>query len=140
MLQAASQTMSESAEKTKLVAVTMITSLDQQQLKLMGIQLSSKEYVQQLADIALQAKMDGVVCSAHEVQALRNKWGHEPIIVTPGIRMPSDNHNDQSRVAKPHQARQWGANYIVIGRPITQAKDPVSAINQYLSNWSSSSS
>ena len=138
MLHAAHKAIEGENHKTKLVAVTMLTSLDQKQLQLMGIQQSSGNYVMQLVDIALQADVDGIVCSAHETQAIRNKWGHDPIIVTPGIRLSEDEKDDQSRVANPQQARSFGSNYFVVGRPITRAKDPVSTINQYLANWSSS--
>ncbi len=138
MLQAAYDAICMQGHKTKLVAVTMLTSMDQQQLGLMGVQLSSQEYVLQLANTALQSKMDGVVCSVHEASAIRNEWGRQPIVVTPGIRLSDDSNNDQSRIANPQQARHSGANYIVVGRPITQAKDPILAINQYRTNWNSS--
>lgn len=140
MLQAAHDAMSKNTHTTKLIAVTVLTSSDQQQLNSIGIRQAPKEYVLQLANVALQAEMDGIVCSVHEAQSVRSKWGVEPVIVTPGMRLPDDNKNDQSRVAAPLQARQCGANYIVVGRPITQAKDPIFSMNQYLANWSSSSS
>ncbi len=140
MLEAARDVMSAESSQTKLIAVTMLTSLDQQQIDMMGIQQSSKDYVLRLVTLALQAKMDGVVCSVHEAQAVRSKWGNVPIIVTPGIRLSDDTNNDQSQVANPQQAQKLGANYIVVGRPITQAKDPIFAINQYLASWSSSNS
>lgn len=138
MLQAAHEAMSKIGHSTKLIAVTVLTSLDQQQLNTIGIQQPSVDQVLQLANVALQAKMDGIVCSVHEAQAVRSKWGAQPIIVTPGIRLQDDNKNDQSRVAAPQQARQSGANFIVVGRPITQAKDPIVAMDQYLAHWSSS--
>ena len=140
MLQAAQEAISKENHKTKLIAVTMLTSLDQQQLHTIGVKHSSDDYVLQLVNIALQAEMDGVVCSVYEAKAVRNKWGQEPTIVTPGIRMSDDNPDDQSRVADPYQARQMGADFIVVGRPITQAKDPIFTIDQYLANWSSSGS
>lgn len=138
MLLAAHEAMSEIGHATKLIAVTVLTSLDQQQLNKIGIQLSSEDHVLQLANVALQAKLDGIVCSVHEAHAVRSKWGAQPIIVTPGIRLQDDNKDDQSRVAAPQQARQSGANFIVVGRPITQAKDPIVAMDQYLAHWSSS--
>ena len=138
MLRAAHDEMSAHACTTKLIAVTVLTSLDQQQLNSMGIQQSSEDYVLQLAELAFQAEMDGIVCSVHEAQSVRGKWGVQPTIVTPGIRLKNENSNDQSRIATPLQARQSGANYIVVGRPITQTKDPVFAIQQYLAHWNSS--
>ena len=140
MLQVARDAMSAENHKTKLVAVTMLTSLDQQQLHAMGVHQSTEEFVLQLVSIAQQANMDGIVCSAHEAEAVRSKWGSVPTIVTPGIRLPDDHNNDQSRVADPQYARQSGSSYIVVGRPITLAQDPVLIINQYLTNWNSSSS
>ncbi len=140
MLQAAHEAMSGSGHTTKLLAVTVLTSLNQQQLNAIGILQHSEDYVLQLANVALQAKLDGIICSVHEARAVRSKWGTQPIIVTPGIRLYDDSVDDQSRVATPLQARQSEANFIVVGRPITQAKDPIVAMDQYLANWSSSSS
>ncbi len=138
MLQAAQEVMSSASQATKLVAVTVLTSMDQQQLNGIGIHKTPHECVLTLAETAIASKMDGLVCSAHEVSAIREKWGDKPTLVTPGIRMQSDQANDQSRVASPQQARQSGANYIVVGRPVTKAEDPVLVINQYLENWFSS--
>lgn len=122
---------------TKLIAVTVLTSLDQQQLHSIGMQPSIEECVIQLVKVALQAKMDGIVCSVHEVQVVRRRWGMRPVIVTPGIRLRDDNKDDQSRIATPQTANESGANYIVVGRPITQAKDPMYAMDQYLTHWAS---
>jgi orotidine-5'-phosphate decarboxylase len=130
--------MSKDSQATKLVAVTVLTSMDQAQLRGMGIQKSPGEYVMTLAELALRAKMHGLVCSVHEVESIREKWGTQPLLVTPGIRMPSDQTHDQKRIASPQQAHQFGANYMVIGRPITRADDPILTMNQYLENWSSS--
>jgi len=134
MLQAAREVMS-SSQSTKLVAVTVLTSMDQRQLNGIGIQQKPAESVMTLAELAITAKMDGMVCSVHEVTRIREKWGGKPMLVTPGIRMQNDQANDQSRIASPQQAHQFGANYIVVGRPITQANDPILALNQYLENW-----
>jgi len=138
MLQAAYEELSKSSHNTKLVAVTVLTSMDHQQLNGIGIQQNPGESVITLAELAMLAKMDGMVCSVHEVEAIRRQWGDQPILVTPGIRMQDDQVNDQSRVATPKLAHQFGTNYMVVGRPITKANDPLLAINQYLKNWSSS--
>jgi orotidine-5'-phosphate decarboxylase len=138
MLQAAYEVMSSSSQVTKLMAVTVLTSMDQRQLNGIGIQQEPAESVMTLAELAITAKMDGMVCSVHEVTKIREKWGNQPILVTPGIRMLNDQANDQSRIATPQQAHHFGANYIVVGRPITQATNPIFALNQYLENWSSS--
>ena len=138
MLQAAYEAMSVSSQATKLVAVTVLTSMDQQQLNGIGVQHTLSKSVMTLAELAMKAKMDGMVCSVHEVNAIRKQWGAQPMLITPGIRMQNDQVNDQSRIATPNKAREFGANYIVVGRPITKASDPLLAINQYLENWSSS--
>ena len=135
MLQAAHDSVSESVDEIKLVAVTVLTSMNQQQLYSVGVQKSVEEHVLQLTGIALQAGMDGVVCSAREVQAVRNTWGEKFTVVTPGVRLQRDGKDDQCRVASPLQARRSGANYMVVGRPITRAKDPDFAIGQYLASW-----
>ena len=138
MLQAAHEAMSESENSIKLAAVTVLTSLGEQQLNSIGVKHSAAEQVLQLADVAMQAHMDGIVCSVHETEPVRDKWGNDPIIVTPGIRMQEDDRDDQSRVATPQRARQSGSTYIVVGRPITQANDPILTMHQYFNNWSSS--
>jgi len=138
MLQAAYEARQSLTDAPELIAVTILTSMEQTQLKRIGIQQSAGESVALLAELALQAQMNGLVCSVHEVGAIREKFGTQPVVVTPGIRMQNDQLNDQSRIATPEQAHQYGANYIVVGRPITQAKDPLLAINQYLESWSSS--
>ena len=137
MLQAAREVISGS-QVTKLVAVTVLTSMNKKQLNGIGIDQSVNETVMTLAEAAIKANMDGMVCSVQEVAAIRKKWGDKPTIVTPGIRLQNDQPHDQSRVASPQQAHNLGANYIVIGRPITRATDPIEAMNQYLESWSSS--
>ena len=137
MLHAAYEAMSTSSQATNLVAVTVLTSIDQQQLNGLGIQQTPSECVMTLAELAVISKMDGMVCSVHEVTKIRERWGSEPTLVTPGIRMQNDLVHDQSRVASPQQARKFGSNYIVVGRPITKSSDPIIAMNQYLKDWSS---
>jgi orotidine-5'-phosphate decarboxylase len=136
MLLAAREVMPSQAQTTKLVAVTILTSMDQSQLAGVGIQKDPGESVMQLAELAIEANMDGMVCSAQEVAAIRGAWGYQPLLVTPGIRMQGDLANDQRRVASPQIARKAGSNYIVVGRPVTSATDPLSVINQYLEDWS----
>ena len=138
MLQAAYEAIPTSSQATKLVAVTVLTSMNQQQLNGIGIEHALDKSVMILAELAMKAKMDGMVSSVHEVSAIRKQWGTQPMLITPGIRMQNDQINDQSRIATPNQARKFGANYIVVGRPITKANDPLLAMNQYLENWISS--
>ncbi len=134
MLTAANNAMSDSSLHTKLVAVTVLTSMDQQQLKQVGVHHTAAQQVNNLADVAKQAGMDGVVCSVHESLAVRELW-QQAFIVTPGIRMPDSKSDDQSRIATPEQARQAGSDCIVVGRPITQAADPVRALDEYFASW-----
>ena len=134
MMRAAYEAMS-SSQSTKLVAVTVLTSMNQQQLNDLDIKQTPGQCVMTLAELATAAKMDGIVCSAHEVKAVRDKWGAQPLLVTPGIRIQNDQAHDQSRIATPKQAHKLGASYIVVGRPITKSNDPISAMNQYLKDW-----
>ena len=138
MLQAAREAMPTSEQTTKLVAVTILTSMDEAQLAGVGIHCSPNDAVMTLADIAMQSDMDGMVCSVQEVENIRMQWGLGPMLVTPGIRMQNDASHDQSRIASPQKARELGSNYIVVGRPITQADDPLLSINQYIADWNSS--
>jgi len=112
---------------TKLIAVTLLTSLDKDDLAEIGLPGQPADIVQRLAHLAHDCGMDGVVCSAQEAVQLRQTLGHSFCLVTPGIR-PVDAHSgDQKRITTPSQAIINGSHYLVIGRPITQAQDPVLA-------------
>jgi orotidine-5'-phosphate decarboxylase len=136
MLLAARDAIPLHSQSIKLVAVTILTSMDQSQLTGVGIQKTPAESVMKLAESAMNSNMDGMVSSAHEVAAIRSTWGEQPLLVTPGIRMQSDSVNDQSRVASPQIARKAGSSFLVVGRPITSSSNPLSVINQYLEDWS----
>ncbi|WP_265563817.1 orotidine-5'-phosphate decarboxylase [Sphingomicrobium arenosum] len=113
---------------TKVVAVTMLTSLDQPDLDRAGIKGTPADYVDRMAELAREAGLDGIVCSGLEVKAMREKWpdGH---LVVPGVRpVGTQESADQKRVVTPHQAMEDGASVLVVGRPITQADDPQAAI------------
>ncbi|TAF77409.1 MAG: orotidine-5'-phosphate decarboxylase [Alphaproteobacteria bacterium] len=110
-----------------IVGVTVLTSMDQQDIHRLGIADSVEDHVQRLALMAQQAGLDGVVCSSHEIEMLRRTLGSDALLVVPGIRPMGSEHGDQKRVMTPQQARTLGANYMVIGRPITHAPDPASA-------------
>jgi orotidine-5'-phosphate decarboxylase len=112
------------AREPLLVAVTLLTSLDQQDLDELGIGRSAAEQVQRLAALAQNSGMDGVVCSAAEVNELRALLRKDFVLVTPGIRPDGDSHHDQKRVMTPAQAVRAGSNYLVIGRPITRSTRP----------------
>lgn len=107
-----------------LVAVTLLTSLDQQDLDDMGVQRSMVEQVQRMASLAQGSGMDGVVCSAEEVAGLRALLRKDFLLVTPGIRPAGDSHHDQKRVMTPAEAIRVGSNYLVIGRPVTRSSHP----------------
>jgi orotidine-5'-phosphate decarboxylase len=102
--------------------------MNQKTLIELGIQCSVAEQVMRLAQLTSDAGLDGVVCSAHEVKMLRDNLGEKFKLVTPGIRPGGSNNDDQKRVMTPGQAISAGSDYLVIGRPITQAADPAQAL------------
>ena len=111
----------------KLLAVTVMTNLDGHDLKEQGLAMTAEELVIHRARMAIECGVDGVVASAHEAALLRQKLGDGFVIVTPGIRPLGSAQGDQSRVMTPRRAIEAGADYLVIGRPITQADDPKAA-------------
>jgi orotidine-5'-phosphate decarboxylase len=118
---------------TTILAVTVLTSLDDADLSSIGFALPAAEAVDRLARLAVEAGIGGIVCSAREVAAVRARVGPEVVLVTPGVRLPEDSAGDQKRVVTPFEAVRAGANYIVVGRPITKAADPVSAARKFAS-------
>ncbi len=115
---------------TKLIAVTLLTSMDRDDLKDIGLQGEPDQIVQRLALLTQDCGLDGIVCSALETKNLRGIVNHNFCLVTPGIRMADSSQDDQKRVATPSQAIKNGADYLVIGRPITQAINPLAALQQ----------
>lgn len=113
-------------EHTKVVGVTMLTSLDGNDLKRTGVAGSAHDQVMRLAELAEKAGLDGIVCSGKEVGAVHKQW-KGGFFVVPGLRPAGDNIGDQKRVVTPRQARDDGASVLVIGRPISRAEDPVAA-------------
>jgi orotidine-5'-phosphate decarboxylase len=113
-----------------LIAVTVLTSMSAEDLTETGIRISPAEQVSHLAGLAKHAGLDGVVCSAQEAYSLKQQYGTGFKLVTPGIRPKGASQGDQQRVMTPEQALQAGVDYMVIGRPITQAEDPVMALDQ----------
>lgn len=128
MMQAARQAVNNSDTKPFLIAVTVLTSMNQAGLNQVGIQTDLATHVLNLAKLTQQAGLDGVVCSALEATALRSQLGNDFCLVTPGIRPAHTNQDDQSRVVTPAEALKNGASYLVIGRPITQAANPLKAL------------
>jgi orotidine-5'-phosphate decarboxylase len=112
-----------------LIAVTVLTSMDEAELKRLGIDKSAQEQVIYLAKLAKEAGLDGVVCSAQEAKALKAALGESFKLVTPGIRPEGSDAGDQKRIMTPKQAIDAGSDYLVIGRPITQADDPVKVLS-----------
>jgi orotidine-5'-phosphate decarboxylase len=107
-----------------LIAVTILTSMDKDELNRIGVTKSPQEQVQFLAELAKDAGLDGVVCSAQEASVLKKSLGQKFKLITPGIRPEGSAKGDQKRVMTPKQAIVAGSDYLVIGRPITQADDP----------------
>lgn len=116
------------AQRPLLIAVTVLTSFDAEQLAAIGINRSLDEHVLALAKLTEQAGLDGVVCSAREASALRAQSGANFCLVTPGIRPAGSAAGDQVRTLTPQEALQAGSSYLVIGRPITGAPDPLKAL------------
>lgn len=108
----------------RLVGVTLLTSLEQNDLTELNIQEPMPSMVMRLAGLCDQAQLDGVVCSAQEASVLKQEYGQDFICVTPGIRLEEDSIDDQKRVMTPQNALAEGADFLVIGRSITQSRDP----------------
>ncbi|HRJ53559.1 MAG TPA: orotidine-5'-phosphate decarboxylase [Candidatus Thiothrix moscowensis] len=130
MMEAARAALQDFAQPPRLIAVTVLTSMDKQQLQGTGIALDPAAQVQHLAQLTAASGLDGVVCSAQEAALLRKALGDDFLLVTPGIRPAGSEQGDQSRVMTPAQARAAGVSYAVVGRPITQAADPLAVIAQ----------
>ncbi len=124
MLEAAK---SAASPNTKVVAVTMLTSLDTADLEEIGVSASSEDQVRRLAKLARRSGLDGIVCSGAEVEAVHAEWP-DGFFVVPGIRPASADIGDQKRIVTPRDALASGASMLVIGRPITEAADPAAAI------------
>jgi orotidine-5'-phosphate decarboxylase len=130
MMSAARDALSRRAAAPKLVAVTLLTSLDEADLREVGLGGSPQDNVLRLARLARDCGLDGVVCSTLEVRTLRAACGPGFCLVTPGIRLEADGGDDQKRIAAPGAAIAAGADYLVIGRPVTRAADPASVLHR----------
>ncbi len=127
MMRAAKEVIAGRNTRPALLGVTILTSLDAAAMRRVGLSGSPGVRVLALARLAKEAGLDGVVASAHEVKAIRRTCGPRFLIVVPGIRPATTAANDQARVATPAEAIRAGANYLVVGRPITGAGDPAAA-------------
>lgn len=132
MLRAAAEAAAETSSKPLVLAVTVLTSLADEDLREIGISAPTQDQVVTLAKLAQKAGVGGLVASPNELKALRQAIGQEMKIVTPGVRPAGSDKGDQSRIATPAEAIANGADYIVVGRPITAAQDPAAAARAIL--------
>lgn len=128
MLNAAREAVEAAPKRPKLIAVTVLTSMGESDLAEVGVAGPPAVAVSRLASLTQECGLDGVVCSAQEAARLRGERGKDFLLVTPGIRPADAAKGDQVRVATPAAAMRDGASYLVIGRPITQADDPVKVL------------
>jgi len=130
MMEAAREALEGAAHRPRLIAVTVLTSMGQADLNELGIAGEPRETVLRLAALAQASGLDGVVCSAQEAAPLRHELGAGFCLVTPGIRPAFAAQDDQVRIVTPAEAIRLGSNYLVIGRPITKAADPLQVLQQ----------
>lgn len=112
--------------QVKLIGVTLLTSQSEKDYQDIGLKESSRELIPQLVDLALESRLAGVICSPHELREIRSQTIPNFLLVAPGIRIPGQEvfQDDQKRFASPDEALAWGADYLIVGRPITQAREP----------------
>lgn len=128
MMRSAAEALAKFEHRPRLIAVTVLTSMDREQLGGIGLDLEPVEQVKRLAALAHDSGLDGVVSSAREVEAIKSICGRDFMCVTPGIRPATAALGDQKRVMTPAEAVKVGADYLVIGRPVTLADDPVATL------------
>jgi len=128
MLEAAREAVEGRSSRPRLVAVTVLTSMEDTDLHELGIDMSAERLAGRLAGLARQAGCDGIVCSAREAASMREQFGKGFLLVTPGIRAPDSPADDQRRTMTPAEAVRAGASHLVVGRPITRADDPARAL------------
>ena len=121
-----------SLQRPLILGVSVLTSIDNTDFDSLGLSGKVEDQVLRLAQLAISAGLDGLVCSAKELKILRREFGSNFILVTPGIRLKDGEINDQKRIVTPYQALTDGANYLVIGRPITASKDPEQALSNII--------
>jgi len=128
MMEAAREGVERSGQKPILIAVTVLTSMNQEMLNEVGVVGSVSDQVLKLASLTQKSGLDGIVCSAQEAPMIRKALGDKFCLVTPGIRPADAALDDQSRVVTPSQALALGSSYLVIGRPITKSKNPLETL------------
>ncbi|HQR50814.1 MAG TPA: orotidine-5'-phosphate decarboxylase [Methylophilaceae bacterium] len=129
MMQAAREAVDKTPGTPLLIAVTVLTSMDEPALHEIGVASTLQDQVSRLASLTRDCGLDGVVCSAQEAPTLRQSLGQDFCLVTPGIRPAGSGKDDQSRIVTPSTALRQGSSYLVIGRPITQVPDPLQALH-----------
>ena len=132
MMEAAKEAVDQAGTGALLIAVTVLTSMEQSDLAQIGLDVAPLDQVKRLAGLAKQSGLDGVVCSAQEAERLKQHCGSDFQLVTPGIRPAGAATDDQRRIMTPAQAQSVGVDYMVIGRPITQANDPDQALKEII--------
>lgn len=132
MMETCVERLQKGGYNTQLIAVTVLTSLEQNDLKEVGIDIEPQQHVLRLAKLTQDCGLDGVVCSAQESKMLREHLGQDFVLVTPGIRPAGSQTDDQKRIVTPKQAMLDGSTHLVIGRPITQAENPTAMLNEIL--------
>ena len=130
MMQAAREGLADASDRPLLIAVTVLTSMTDSDLREIGITSGSEDSVLRLAGLANDSGLDGVVCSAHEAGAIRERFGEQFLRVTPGIRLAGNAADDQKRVMTPARAMRGGASYLVVGRPVTRADEPAAVLRR----------
>jgi orotidine-5'-phosphate decarboxylase len=134
MMVAAAEAITNKSHKPLLIAVTVLTSMEQSDLAGIGLDVSPQQQVERLAKLSKQSGMDGVVSSAQEIELIKNLCGNDFLTVTPGIRPAGSAAGDQRRIMTPEEAVNVGGDYLVIGRPITQSKNPKEACVDIISS------
>jgi orotidine-5'-phosphate decarboxylase len=130
MMRAAKQALVERRSDMLLIGVTVLTSMEDEDLAEVSVERSSNDQVLHLATLAKEANLDGVVCSAQEARLLKSTFGGTFNLVTPGVRLAGAGADDQRRVTTPVDAVTLGSDYLVIGRPITQSPDPLATLKE----------
>ncbi len=127
------QELKDIKQETKIIGISLLTSLDDEDLKNMGYNFGQKVFISNLVKAGVKAGVDGIVSSPKEVKELKKNY-KDLIFVTPGIRLSTDKKDDQKRIESPRFAVQAGSNILVIGRPITKSKDPLKSIEKIIEN------
>ncbi|MBT3519948.1 MAG: orotidine-5'-phosphate decarboxylase [Gammaproteobacteria bacterium] len=128
MMSGVANTIKENNYSTLVTGVTVLTSLDNDDIKTIGYSNNTKDQVMKMAALCYDSGLNGIVCSAHEAKNIKNEIKDNFICVCPGIRRTEDNKDDQKRIMTPAMAANNGADYIVVGRPITNSKNPLKSL------------